>query len=67
MGIIEAIGNGLKAFAAFFGYQQKKLELNNAPAMQARAAGETDQQIKDGAAKAVADGDLDKIRKDLAE
>jgi hypothetical protein len=55
------------AIASVFTWKSKRLDLDNSPEMQARAKGETDQQVKDGAAKSIADGDLDQIRKDLAE
>lgn len=64
MGLLK---NLFGACMEFFGFAREKQVLNNTPQMQARATGQTDQQIKDGAAKAVAEGDVDTIRKDLAE
>lgn len=66
-GLLTSIGAGFKAIAAFFGYAQQRDAEKNAPAMQARAAGATDQQIKDAAAKSIAAGNVEEIRKDLAE
>ncbi len=64
---METISNFFAAIAAMFSWRTKKLDADNTPEMKARAAGQTDQEIKDGAAKSVAAGDLDQIRKDLAE
>jgi hypothetical protein len=55
------------AIAALFTWKSKKLDVDNSPAMQARAQGQTDQEIKDAAAKDLATGNLEQIRKDLAE
>lgn len=64
---METIKNFFAAIAAVFTWKSKKLDTDNSPKMQARAQGETDQQIKDAAAKNIGEGNLDQIRKDLAE
>lgn len=64
---METLSNFFGAILQLFRFKADKQALDNTPAMQARAAGATDQKIKDDAAKAVAAGDLDTIRKDLAE
>lgn len=64
---METIKNFFAAIAAVFTWKSKKLDVDNSPKMQARAQGETDQQIKDAAAKNIGEGNLDQIRKDLAE
>lgn len=64
---METIKNFFAAIAAVFTWKSKKLDADNSPKMQARAQGETDQQIKDAAAKNIGEGNLDQIRKDLAE
>ena len=58
MSFLSGIGNFFKSLAAVFGY---------APEMKAAAAGRTDQQIKDDAAKAIADGNTAEIEKGIAE
>ena len=66
MGIIELIGNGFKAVAAFFGYRQQRDAEKNSPQMQANAAAKTEAEIAQEAAKAddqAAKGNLDDIRK----
>jgi len=67
MGLLSAIANGLKAVAAYFGYEAQRDAEKNAPDMQARAQGQTDQQIKDDATKAIATGNVADLQKDLAE
>lgn len=62
--VIKDIISGL---AALFRWKAKKIEVENSPAMQARAQGQTDQEIKDSAAAAIKRGDLGQIQKDLAE
>lgn len=61
------VSNLFAAVAAFFGWKSKKLDLDNAAPMQARAQGETDQAIKDRAAAAIQDRNLEQLRKELAE
>jgi len=67
MGLLSAIANGLKAVAAFFTWAGQRDAENNAPEMQARAQGQTDQEIKDAAAKTVATHDTTQFEKDIAE
>lgn len=64
---MNTISNLFAAIAALFTWKSKKIDVDNTPEMKARATGQTDQEIKDGAAQAVATGDADTIRKDLAE
>lgn len=65
--MMDTVSNIFRACAEFFGWKRKKLEVDNTPQMQARDQGATDQQIKDAGAKAIAKGDIDQIRRDLAE
>jgi len=64
---METISNFFAAIASLFTWKSKKLDVDNSPAMQARAKGQTDQEIKDAAAAAIKQGDLGQIQKDLAE
>ncbi|MBI3885912.1 MAG: hypothetical protein HY302_09325 [Opitutae bacterium] len=64
---MQTLSNFFGAIMQFFRFKADKQALDNAPNMQARAAGATDQQIKDAAAKNIGEGNLDQIRKDLAE
>lgn len=57
----------LLAVGSFFGYKKEQAVRENSPEMRAAQAGRTDQEIKDGAAKAIAGQDIEKIRKELAE
>jgi len=66
-GIIAALANGFWAAAEWIGWKREKQALDNSPEMQARAQGQTDQQIKDAAAKEIATGNVADLRKDLAE
>lgn len=61
------VSNFFAAVAAFFRWKGERQSLDNAAPMQARAKGETDQEIKDHAAQAIKDRDLAQIQKDLAE
>lgn len=66
MGIIEAIGNGLKAIAAVFGWSRQRDAEKNTAAMQANAAASTEVTIAKEAADADAkaeQGNLDDVRK----
>ena len=67
MGIFSFIGDAVKGFAAYFGWAQKRQELTNSPEMQANAAAQTEQALKDANAKAIADKDTAAIEKGLAE
>ena len=67
MSFLSGIGNFFKSLAAVFGYAQQRDYEKNAPEMKAAAAGRTDQQIKDDAAKAIADGNTAEIEKGIAE
>lgn len=64
---MDAIKQLLSAIAAVFTWKSKKLDLDNTSAMQARDKSAVDQRIKDKAAKDIADGNIESIRKDLAE
>lgn len=64
---MDTVKQFFAAIAAVFSWKSKKLDVDNAPEMKARAKGQTDQQIKDGAADAIKKGDLGQIQKDLAE
>lgn len=68
--IFSAIGSGLKAVAAFFGWQGQREAEKNSPEMQANARARTDAAAADQAVadvKAGTKGNLDQLRKDAAE
>ena len=67
MGIIESIGQGLRAIAEVFGWASKRSDLNNTPAMVANAVAKTRQEIADKVNADISKGDLDAERKDAAE
>lgn len=64
---MNVVSSLFSAIAEFFGYQRKKLELTNTAPMQAREQAATDQETKDAAARNIAEGNIDQLRKDLAE
>ena len=47
-GILATLSNGFWAAAEWIGWKREKQALENSPEMKARAAGQTDQEIKDG-------------------
>ena len=61
------LSNLVSGFAAFFRFSEKKLDLANAPEMQANARAQQDQASRDAAIKAVAADDLEAIRRQAAE
>ena len=61
------LSNLVNGFAAFFRFSEKKLDLANAPEMQANARAKLDQAARDAAIKAVAECDLTEIRRQAAE
>lgn len=64
---MKMISNLLGAVMEYFGWARKRQELTNSPEMQAAAQARTDAAVQDKATKAVAEGDLDEIRKGAAE
>lgn len=65
--MLAFIGNLLSGLAAYFRFSEKKLDLTNSPEMQANARAKQDQITRDAATKAVADCDLEEIRRQAAE
>ena len=65
--MFEAIGNFFGAIKEFFGFQNRKLDLNNSPAMQQAAAAQAEASARDKTAKAISNQDVNEIRKELAE
>ena len=57
----------LTAISSGFGWALERLKLKNSAAMQANAAAQTEQRLKDSATKTVAKGDIDAVRKAVAE
>lgn len=64
MGIIALITNALKVASSWFTYSTQRDAEKNSPAMQQAAAAKQLQAQEDQAAKDVATGNLDAIRKD---
>lgn len=65
--MIKALGNFFGMVMEIVGLRRERAAAQNAPDMKANAAAKSDQQIKDDAAKNIATGDIDQIRKDLAQ
>ena len=63
-GIVAAVMN---AIASAFGWAVERLRLNNTDVMRANAAARTESGIKDRAGSVVAKGDVDAVRKAVAE
>lgn len=61
------IKNSVAALAAFLGLQRARNDALNTEQMQANERARQDAAIKDSAARAVADNDLDEIRKKAGE
>lgn len=57
----------LDIFASVLGITRKRQELKNSPALQRNAAAKTDDKLVEQARDAVADRDLDRIRKLTSE
>lgn len=53
--------------AAVFNWTLERLKLRNTEEMKASARAQTEQEVKDAAAKSVAKGDLEEIRKQASE
>lgn len=60
---VDAIKNFLGAVASLLGLMQARDARKNAPDMQRAAQGKTDQQLRDEANQAIAEKDLDAIRR----
>ena len=56
-----------QSVAAYFGWAKQRSEVANAPDVKAAAVAKQEQAQVDKSNKAVADGDLDEIRKEAAE
>lgn len=71
MGILEAIGNGLRLAWAIVTGRNAAAERQNTPEMQANAAGKRDAAEADKAtadvSEAIKTGNLEQLRKDAAE
>ena len=67
MGVIEAIGNFFGALGSGFKLALARFTAKNAPDVKAAAVGQSDADLAAKAAKDVASGDLDRVRKGAAE
>lgn len=65
--IMAAITSALTAVAEVFGYARDRQKLKNTEPMVKAKAARTEQQEQDKTKKAIANEDLDEIRKQLAE
>jgi hypothetical protein len=61
--MIKAI---FQAIASIFGFARERQQLANAPEVQAAEKGKTDQELKDSAAKAIAEQDSAEVRRRLS-
>ena len=66
MGMLSAIGQGLKAIGAIFSWAQQRDAEENAPAMQANAAARADADAEAQAAKDVNAADPTGFEKDIS-
>lgn len=66
-GIVELLANALGVVKEFFGFQSKRLDLKNAQDVKDAAIKRDEQRALDKSQRAVADGDLAEIRKELSE
>lgn len=62
-GFFETLKSLAAALAAGLGLMQARDQRKNAPEQQRAAQGETDQALRDAAQKAIAQNDLDEIRR----
>jgi hypothetical protein len=67
MGIFALISNAFGAVKNYFGWAQDRQAAKNAPEVKANAAAEVREAIRTEATQAVAKGDEDAIRKQLAD
>jgi hypothetical protein len=67
MDFVALIANALGVVKEFFGFQSKKLDLNNAADMKAAAVAQDEAKAVDVTDKAIAQQDTAEIRKELAE
>lgn len=63
----DIISNGLGFLKELFGWKREDAARQNAPEMKAAAKGSTDQDLKDSAAKAIADHNAEEIARRLSE
>lgn len=63
----QLIKDFVSGAAAYMRFSEKEQDLKNAPEITANANAARDAKIKDAAVRAVADGDLDEIRRRAAE
>lgn len=67
MDVIATVRAGFEAAKAYFGYATTRTEEKNREGVVKGAEAAAEQALQDKAAKAVANGDIEEIRKELAE
>jgi hypothetical protein len=67
MDFIALISNFFGAVKGFFGYQNKKLDLKNAPDVKAAAQAQNEVSARDKTEAAISGKDAAEIRKELSE
>lgn len=67
MDFTALISNAFAAIGQLFGFARQRDSEKNAPAVQAAAAAQKEQNAQDKTKAALAKGDLDEIRKELSE
>jgi hypothetical protein len=65
--MLAFISSLVSGFASLFRFAEKRSDLANSREMQANARAKQEQITRDAAIKAVADGDLEAIRRQAAE
>lgn len=63
---MSAIGNFFGMLMQAFGFARERSAAKNSAEIKANEKAKTDQQIKDDAAKNIAAGNIDQIRKDIS-
>lgn len=67
MDVIAMISNLAGMAKEFLGFQSKKLDLKNTASAQAAATAQKEVDAQDKTAKAIANDDLDELRKEASE
>jgi len=66
MGVLELLGNLFGGVKEFFSFQNKKLDLNNAPDVKKAIKNQNEQDLIDETNKEIKNKDLEAIRKKLS-
>ena len=67
MGILEVLGNLFGGVKEFFGFQSKKLDLNNSPDIKKSKINKEEQKLIDKSNNDIQNKNIEEIRKQLSE